>query len=99
MLGFGGINVQSLVDVAYAIPPFDAAMARRLVDRLRLRALLERRRNRPAADLASFCRAAASFSVMVHSLANELNEVDINPMIVNASGALALDALIVGRAS
>jgi len=43
VLGFGGVHVEALADVVYALPPFDAAEARRLLDRLRLRALLELR--------------------------------------------------------
>jgi gamma-glutamyl-gamma-aminobutyraldehyde dehydrogenase len=48
MLGFGGINVEAIRDVAYALPPFDRATARRLVDSLQLRSLLDglRRRRR-----------------------------------------------------
>jgi acyl-CoA synthetase (NDP forming) len=97
LLGFGGINVQSLQDVSYALAPFDAAEARRLTDRLRLRALMDARRNRPAGDIDAWCRAAAAFSRMVHSLADVLKEVDINPVILTDEGCVAVDALVVGR--
>ena len=40
VLGFGGVNIEAIDDVAYALPPFDAQTARRLVDSLRLRQLL-----------------------------------------------------------
>jgi hypothetical protein len=99
MLGFGGINVQALEDMAYALPPFDEATARRLVDGLRLRDLLDARRNRPAADVAAFCRAAARFSVLVAGLGGVLREIDLNPVIVNSSGCTAVDALVVGHAA
>jgi acyl-CoA synthetase (NDP forming) len=99
MLGFGGINVQALEDMAYALPPFDEATARRLVDGLRLRDLLDARRNRPAADIAAFCRAAARFSVLVAGLGGVLREIDLNPVIVNSSGCTAVDALVVGHAA
>jgi acyl-CoA synthetase (NDP forming) len=98
MLGFGGVNVQSLEDVAYALPPFDESTARRMVDSLRLRALLDARRNRPAADVSAFCRAAARFSVLASSLGDALQEIDLNPVIVCNSGCTAVDALVVGYA-
>ena len=34
VLGFGGVHVEALADVVYALPPFDVAEAHRLVDRL-----------------------------------------------------------------
>ncbi len=97
MLGFGGINVQSLLDVSYGIPPFDESEALAMVDRLRLRAMLDARRDRPAADLSAFCQIAARFSVLVDQMADVLQEIDINPLIVNAKGCVAVDALVVSR--
>ncbi len=40
LVGFGGVHVEALADVVYALPPFDAAEAHRLVERLKLGALL-----------------------------------------------------------
>lgn len=99
LLGFGGINVQSLKDVRYAIAPFDAAQAHRLTDELKLRALLDARRDRAEARLDSWCEAASAFSVMVHALADVLQEVDVNPLIVTSERCVAVDALVVGRAT
>ena len=48
LLGFGGVAVEALNDTVSALPPFDAAHARRLIDRLRLRPLLSVTRGRPA---------------------------------------------------
>jgi hypothetical protein len=80
------------------LPPFDEFEAGRLTDRLRLRALLDARRNRPAANLDAWYAAAAAFSVMVDSLDDVLQEIDVNPVIVTAGACLAVDALIIGRA-
>ena len=96
MLGFGGINVETVRDVAYALPPFDAATARRLVDSLRSRSLLDGLRDRPPVDLDAFCIAAARFSTMAAALGDVIDEIDINPVIVHASGCVAVDALVVG---
>lgn len=94
LMGFGGTRVESLRDVVHALPPIDAATARRRLDGLRLRGLL----TGPEAGLAAYCRAAAAFSAMVASLADVVAEIDINPIIVHADGCLAVDALIAGRA-
>jgi hypothetical protein len=97
MLGFGGVQVELIRDVACALPPFDRAAARRLVDSLRLRPLLDGRRGRPAADLDAFCAAAECFSLLAAALGEVLEEIDVNPLIAHAGGCVAVDALVVGR--
>ena len=56
VLGFGGLHVEALADVVYALPPFDAAEARRLVDRLRLAPLLHSRRHKRPLAVDEFCQ-------------------------------------------
>ncbi len=99
MLGFGGINVETIRDVAYALPPFGPGTARRLLDSLKQRPLLDGLRNRPAVDIDAFCNAAAQFSVLAAELGEVLDEVDINPLIIHPDGCLAVDALVAGYAT
>jgi acyl-CoA synthetase (NDP forming) len=98
-LGFGGVTVEILKDVAYVLPPFGASTARRVIDSLRLRPLLDGQRGRDPVDLAAFCAAAARLSVMASSLADVIEEVDLNPVIVNSNGCTAVDALVIGHAN
>ena len=97
ILGFGGVLAETIADVQFAIPPFSAEHARRCVDRLRLRPLLDGVRGAPAVDVDAFCTLAEQFSVLAHELRDTLAEVDVNPVIVNEGGAIAVDALVVGR--
>lgn len=97
LLGFGGIMAESMRDVACALPPFTAATARRLVDGLRQRSLLDGHRGMPPVDIGSFCAAAASVSVLAATLGDAVAELDINPVLVRVDGCLALDALVAGR--
>ena len=99
MLGFGGINVEVLNDVVYAIPPFSKATASRLLDTLAHRPLLNALRNRPALDIDAYCQMAASFSQLASRFGDVIEEIDINPVIVSPDSCLALDALVVGRRS
>jgi len=96
MLGFGGVLAEVLRDVAFALPPFDAAHARRCLDRLVLRPLLDGVRGRPAAAIGAYCDAAARFSVAVAALADAVAEIDLNPVIVTDTQCIAVDALVVG---
>jgi acyl-CoA synthetase (NDP forming) len=98
VLGFGGVNIEAIDDVAYALPPFDAQTARRLVDSLRLRRLLNGERGQTPAALDAFCDVAAQFSAIVAELGDVLEEVDLNPVIVNSKSCIAVDALVVGNA-
>lgn len=95
LLGFGGVYAETLQDVAFALAPFSAQHARRCVDRLRLRPLLDGVRGKPAADIAAFCEIAASFSAMAAALHDVVEEIDVNPVIVHGDGCTIVDALIV----
>ena len=95
MLGFGGVNVETIRDVAYALPPFDRSSARHLLDGLWLRPLLDGLRDRPAVAIDAFCVAAERFSVLAAALGDVIDEIDINPVIVHPTGCVAVDALVV----
>lgn len=94
VLGSGGLHAEILQDVVFALPPFDAVEARRLVDRLRLRPLLDGARGAPPADLAAFCAAAANFSVLAAGLGDRLESLDVNPVLVRPRGCIAVDAFV-----
>jgi acyl-CoA synthetase (NDP forming) len=95
LIGFGGVYAETLKDVTFALPPFTAAHARRCIDRLRLRPMLDGQRGKPPADIDAFCDTAARFSAMVHELQDEIREIDINPIIVHEAGCTIVDALVV----
>ncbi len=97
LLGSGGLHVEALADVVYALPPFDAVEARRLTDRLRVAPLLTSRRHRRTLAVDAFCTAAAQFSALVAGLGDLLAEIDLNPVIVHADGCTIVDALVVSK--
>ena len=97
VLGSGGMHVEALADVVYALPPFDAAEARRLVERLGLAALLGSRRHRRALAIDAFCETVARFSSLVAGFGDLLGEIDLNPVILHADGCIIVDALVVPR--
>ncbi len=97
VLGFGGIHAELLKDVAFALPPFSAAWAKRCLGRLKLRPLFDGVRGQPPADIEAWCEAAARFSAMIAALADVIGEVDVNPLIAGEVGCTAVDALIIGR--
>jgi acetate---CoA ligase (ADP-forming) len=98
LVGAGGVHVEALADVVYAVPPFGPAEAARLVDRLRIAPFLKSRRHRRPLAVDEFCRVAARFSALVAALGESLSEIDLNPVIVHADGCAIVDALIVPQA-
>ena len=97
MVGAGGILVELMDDARFALPPFDAAEARRLIEGLRVRRLLDGVRGAPPADIDAVAETVARFSVLAATLGDRLAEVDVNPLIAGASGCMAVDALVVAR--
>ena len=97
--GLGGVLAEVIGDVVFALPPFDAAYARRRLNELKLEALLKGVRGRPAANIGAFCDMTARVSAMVDALRDDLQEVDVNPVIVGPKESIAVDALIIGRAN
>ena len=88
----------SVGDARFAVPPFDAAGARRLIDGLACRRLLDGVRGKPAADIDALADALARFSVLCATLGDAIAEIDVNPVIAAPDGCRAVDALIVPRA-
>jgi hypothetical protein len=84
-----------LRDVGFLLPPFAPAAARRVLDGLRLRPLLDGARGRPPVDIDALCVAASRVSCMAAVLGGNLGELDINPLVALPNGAVALDALVV----
>ena len=97
VIGMGGVLAETVHDVQFALPPFDAAWARRLLDRLRFRGVLDGVRGAPAADIDGICEMAARFSVMADALGGAFTEIDLNPVIVGPNQCIAVDALVIGN--
>ncbi|MGO8884103.1 MAG: acetate--CoA ligase family protein [Streptosporangiaceae bacterium] len=99
VLGAGGILVELLADRVVALPPVDTAGARRLLGELRVSQLLAGVRGAPPADTSAIARAVAGMSAIAAELGDQLEALDVNPLICGPAGAVAVDALAVTRAA
>jgi hypothetical protein len=97
LAGAGGVLIELLKDRHFALPPFDAIRALRLIDGLAVRPLLDGRRGLPRVDIDAVSEALARFSAMIADLSGLLQEVDVNPIIAGPHGCVALDALVVPK--
>ena len=92
--GAGGTMIELINDRTMELPPLNQFLARRLIERSRVAETLTQWRGAPAADVEALEQILLRVSEMVCELP-QLREMDINPIIVDESGALAVDARIV----
>ena len=92
--GAGGTMIELIDDRAMELPPLNQFLARRLIERSRVARTLLEWRGAPAANLDALEQVLLRVSEMACELP-QLREMDINPIIVDETGALAVDARIV----
>jgi acetyltransferase len=92
--GAGGTAVEIMRDRAVALPPLNRLITQELIRRTRVARLLEQFRNMPAVKAESVEDVLLSVSAMVCELPH-IEELDINPLIADEDGAVAVDARVV----
>lgn len=93
LFGAGGIAVEIMDDTAMALPPLDDVLAGDLIDRTRIGRLLAGFRDRKPADRAALAAALNGLSQMIVDFPC-IVAMDINPLLADAEGVVALDARI-----
>ncbi|MGD8564830.1 MAG: bifunctional acetate--CoA ligase family protein/GNAT family N-acetyltransferase [Candidatus Bathyarchaeota archaeon] len=93
LFGMGGVGVELFNDVATGLPPLNQTLAKRIMEETKVYQLLKGYRNLPAANLKILEEIMVRLSQMLVDLP-QLKEIDINPLLINEEGAVALDARI-----
>ncbi len=93
LFGAGGVSVEVVADSALALPPLNVPLARALVQRTRVAKLMKGYRDVPAVNETAVLDTLIALSQL---LADEprIAEIDINPLLADASGVVALDARV-----
>jgi acetyltransferase len=94
LFGAGGELVEVFRDRALALPPLNATLARRLMDRTRIHRALAGVRGRAPVDLDALADLLVRFGDLVIEHP-EIRELDVNPLLASGRGLLALDARVV----
>ena len=99
LFGQGGTSAELVKDQALALPPLNMRLAHEVMSRTRVHELLQGYRGAPAANLDALAMTLMRVSQLVIDLA-EIRELDVNPLLADAYGVIALDARVrVGKAS
>ncbi len=90
MFGLGGIFVEVYRDVSFRVTPIDSKEAIGMISEIKGYPILKGIRGKKPADIDVIARVLVSVSDMAEK--ENIVELDINPLIVNESGAVAVDA-------
>jgi acetyltransferase len=93
MFGAGGTAVEVERDTALALPPLDLNLSRDLIQRTRISKRLAGYRDRPPAAGDAIAETLVKVSQLIADHP-EIRELDINPLIADAEGVIALDARV-----
>ena len=94
--GAGGTAVEIHRDRAVALPPLNAYLIADMIHGTRVAKLLGQFRQLPPVDMGALQAVLLRISELVCELPS-LAELDINPLIVDETGAIAVDARVVVR--
>ncbi len=94
VLGLGGVLAEVMDDVTIRLAPLDEAAAMSMLDELRGARVLLGVRGRPAIDRKALVDMLMAIGRLGVDRVDIL-EIDLNPVIASATGALAVDALVV----
>ena len=90
MIGLGGILVEVLDDVAFALAPLPPRDAHRLIKSLRGHGVLSGARGREPVDLDALANAVSAVGDLMLARP-EVVELDLNPLLASPGGAVAVD--------
>jgi acetyltransferase len=93
VFGRGGTAVEIINDKALALPPLDLQLARDLIERTRVSRLLRAYRDVPAAKPDAVAMVLVKLVQMAADI-SEIRDLDINPLLADEAGVLAVDARV-----
>ena len=93
LFGRGGTAVEVINDKALALPPLDLKLANDLIARTRVSRRLKAYRDVPAADEGAIALTLVKLAQMAADLP-EIRELDINPLLADHTGVIAVDARV-----
>lgn len=99
VFGLGGVFVEVLKDLSFALAPFDELQANKMIDATQAGALLKGYRGGTGGDRAALVQLLLKLSAFADKHRGHIQTMDLNPVMLQAAGhgAVVLDALLISR--
>ena len=97
MFGLGGIYAEVMKDIAFAEAPLSEEKAEKMISSLKGRDLFYGSRGQSSVDIKSLVKLIVSLSNFIAANFNQVDQVEMNPVLVSEKQIIALDALIITK--
>jgi acetyltransferase len=94
LFGMGGVGVELFKDYAMGLPPLNTTLIRRMMEETKIYKLLKGYRGSPPANIKKLEETLLLFSHLLTDFP-QIKEIDINPLLIDETEAVILDARIV----
>jgi hypothetical protein len=95
LLGLGGVGVEIYRDSSIRMAPLTGKDVRSMVSDLKARELIEGFRGSEPVNMEKLTETAVNFSTLALQLEEEIDSIDLNPVICNAEKCVIADARII----
>lgn len=95
MAGLGGIFVEVFQDVAFKVAPLSRLDVLEAIEELRGKAILHGSRGKSPLDTEAIIDVMLKVSKLIMDYKDDIQELDINPLMVYEKGIIAADAMLV----
>ena len=95
VVGMGGVLVEVLRDSVSELAPVGAAQAKAMLSRLRGFRVLQGYRGDAGVDLDALADVVVKVSELAGDFGDQIEEIDVNPLVCTQGKIIAVDALIV----
>jgi acyl-CoA synthetase (NDP forming) len=96
MVATGGTDIEAVSDRRYLLAPTSPAEVRAAIEELQVGRLLDARFGPASRAIDELCAVAARLAALGCALQDSVSEIDVNPVLVNEQGCVAVDALVAG---
>ena len=99
MFGLGGVFVEVLKDVSFRRPPFELNVAYDIINEIRGKEILQGARGIPKSDVDGLANVIWQLSRLSMDFEDEIDQMEINPLILSpeGQGVVAADILAVAK--
>ncbi len=97
MFGLGGIYAEVMKDIAFAEAPLSNEQAEKMILSLKGKDLFYGARGQSSTDIKSLIKVIVSLSNFIAANSDQVDQVEMNPLLVTENQIIALDALIITK--